>query len=101
MPKAARIDGVKTNPNGTVSVEYTAAEGPFPPPGGHSLEFPSMKDVYDAVVQQEAGTSDMQLVLMALASWVKADPQMLTPALARNRTAMIDYTGTAQAVKLG
>ena len=81
MGKTVRIDAVKVAQSGVVNVEYTVGEGPLPPASGISLEFPNMKSLYDAIAEQEVNISDQQMVLMALASWVKVDPQMVTPSL--------------------
>lgn len=101
MPKAIRIDAVRPDQTGSVTVEYSKGAGPLPPPGGQALTYSSMAALFEAVKEFEESLPDEHLVFMALASWIKSDPQMATPGLARNKAAQLDLTGSSVVVKVG
>lgn len=100
MAKTVRIDAVKIAPNGAVSVEYTAGQGPLPTPSGQGINFDSMQDLYAAIAQYEDEIADNQLAFLALAQWIKSDPQMSTPGLAKNKSAQLDLTGSGTVIRV-
>ncbi len=100
MAKTVRIDAVKTFPNGIVNVEYTTGQGPLPPPSGQILEFGSVQELYAAIAQFEDEIADQQLVFLALAQWLKSDPQMANLLGAKNKTAQLDLTGSGTVIRV-
>ena len=100
MAKTVRIDAVKIAPNGEVSVEYTAGQGPLPGPSGQGITFTNMQDLFAAIARFEDEIADDQLAFLALAQWIKADPQMATLSLAKNKTAQLDLTGSGTVIRV-
>ncbi len=100
MAKTVRTDRVAVSPDGSVSVEFTAGQGPLPPPGGNALTYSSLQALYSAIQDLEDNISDEQLVLIALSQGLKADPQMANLALFKNRTAQLDLTGSGTVIRV-
>lgn len=99
MAKAIRIDGV-TFSGEQVIVAYTAGETPLPAASGNSFVFSNRSALTAAIAGYENGISAEQLAFFALATWIKNDPNMLTPAGARDRTAQLDLLGASAAVRV-
>ena len=100
MAKAIRIDSV-TFAGDQVIVAYTAGETPLPPPSGTNFTFTSKQALIDAVADYENAIGSEQLAFLALSTWLKNDPNMLTPSGASNRTAQMDLLGASASVKVG
>lgn len=99
MAKTVRTDRVALSEGG-VTVEYTAGQGPLPPPSGSSFSYPSLQALYAAVQELEDNMSDEQLMLIALSQGLKADPQMQNLSLFKNRTAQLDLTGSGTVIRV-
>lgn len=99
MAKTVRTDRVAVS-DGVVTVEYTAGQGPLPPPSGNAFSYPSLQALYAAVQELEDNMSDEQLMLIALSQGLKTDPQMSNLANFKNRTAQLDLTGTGTVIRV-
>ena len=100
MAKSVRIDKVMTLPDGQVTVEFTAGWGPLPSAAGQQAVYPSMPALFEAIQSYEDSVSDEALMFLALAQWLKADPQMKTAALAKDKLASMDLTGATAVVRV-
>lgn len=91
MARIVRIDKITVTGN-DVNVEYTAGPAPLPiAPSGLGFSF-NRGQLAEKIAELEA-TSDQTLVLMRLASHLRADPALARPGDSTGRTATMDLTG--------
>ena len=100
MAKTVRIDKVTVLPDGQVTIDYTAGQGPLPAAGGAQTVYPNIQALFAAISDYEDQIGDEALMFLALAQWVKSDPQMATPSLARNKMASLDLTGSGTVIRV-
>lgn len=100
MAKTVRTDRITVGTDGSVSVEFTAGQGPLPPPGGSTFSYTSLQALYAAIQELEDNISDEMLMLIALSQGLKTDPQMSNLANFRNRTAQLDLTGSGTVIRV-
>ncbi len=100
MAKTVRIDKVTVLSDGQVTIDFTTGQGPLAASGGSQTVYPNIQALYAAISEYEDQVGDDALMFLALAQWVKGDPQMATPSLARNKTASLDLTGSGTVVRV-
>ena len=106
MAKAARVDDVVKNENGSISVKITTNNSGVSLPeawGGVTLNFGTGEEFWAALADVEARVSAEDLALLQIAKGAKAYPKLdasFTTAV-KAKTATLDLTGLTDAVKLG
>lgn len=103
--KAARIDDVVKNPDGSISVKYTAGDAPLPATWpGTGMNFATATDFVAQLSALEADIGgESKLPLLELAKGWKTDPSLGTTFLTtvKGKTVTLDLTGAVAPLTLG
>lgn len=101
MIRSCRIDSVSVQSDGHIQVQHTTGETPLPAAAsGNGVNYASRADIIAQAEALVANMPDETMVLLALASYLKADPNLLNPAAAQGKKATLDLTGATAAVAI-
>lgn len=105
MAKAARIDDIIFNPDGTVNVLKSEGDAPLPlAPMGMGTVYASKADLFaEALALEEELLNSGKLALIQIAAGIKKDPNMGANFVSqtKGKTTVLDLTGATVPIVVG
>jgi hypothetical protein len=95
MAVACRIDDLRINDDGSISIAYTDGTGTLPvPASGRGLELPSREALKRMLDEAVDAMTIEQKIALALSPWYRSNNQLTNLAAAKGRTVTLDLSGS-------